>query len=622
MRGLLTALLLLLSAVWSAGATATDTVKLTRGMPLFAEPRFDAPVRGVMTGPGRAELLDETPVLVSRHPLARYYTFAHIRLADGVEGYVEPSTTVEPRAEGRYGLHHAPYRPWWRYGLGGLLLAALAGLGGEYLVRRRRERPYTVRERGWRLAAVLLLARQLLLLTVVQGGGNLLTSPADDVGYFQNALDFLRGDFSRPWHFTVGLSILYLPFILVTGAQEVTEIMVPFSWFSGMILAPLLPVLGFFIGRRLTGRDRAAFTAMAIWVVLPFFFHHLADFSSKVFVPDWGWPSFEFTFRHYITLIGTGFNAMSDTPSCFVVLLTILLALRWKPSPGHYLLLGMLFGFGCMIRINNIFFLPVIALLVWRRGGDRWRDIPFTGAALIAGAGGFLLGFLPQMVVNAFFYGHPLLFSYTRYAAGAHTYFSPIFFNLNTAYYGAVNQIAWIGGGCGLLLMRSVRLRTVLALWAVPVILFFCGYSHGTDDPIRFIMTATPALLLAAVGGECWRGLSRREWGFAALALTVFLAAPNATVGDWSWYLEVGHALSRPFREGITIYPALAGLLAAAWGLRRKRRCCVFVTLCGFLYLFGNAYVLAGLLTVALLRALMDLFRLVRFRTVQEGEKA
>ena len=44
MRVWLTALLLLLPVVWNSGIAAT--VEVRRGMPLFAEPRFDAPVRG------------------------------------------------------------------------------------------------------------------------------------------------------------------------------------------------------------------------------------------------------------------------------------------------------------------------------------------------------------------------------------------------------------------------------------------------------------------------------------------------------------------------------------------------------------------------------------------------
>ena len=81
-----------------------------------------------------------------------------------------------------------------------------------------------------------------------------------------------------------------------------------------------------------------------------------------------------------------------------------------------------------------------------------------------------------------------------------------MFVELTSAFYGTTNQVIWIPALLSLFFMRDRKLRITLTWWAVPIILFFFGYSHGTDDPIRFILTSYPAffIAIAAASGKTW----------------------------------------------------------------------------------------------------------------------
>ena len=68
-----------------------------------------------------------------------------------------------------------------------------------------------------------------LLVWLVNAAHNIITSPADEPGYYSNLVHFLAGDFSERWHFTVGTSIFYLPFELLSGTRQLSDIMMLLS---------------------------------------------------------------------------------------------------------------------------------------------------------------------------------------------------------------------------------------------------------------------------------------------------------------------------------------------------------------------------------------------------------
>ncbi len=589
--------------------------------PVFAEPSRHSRLINVSAQPTEAELIDTKRFLEEVHPLAYYWYFSQVRLPDGQTGYFEPQIRVGFDENEKAVLEFNLTTPWWRLLLMGVIGAALAV--NLILLYRHYHKKSLLSPRAFQCCLILtiVLVRQILLAMLIHGGGNIITRPADDTGYFENLHSFLTWDFSKPWHFTVGQSILYLPLTLLTGAQTIYDILIPYSYFSGFVLAPLSLAAGYLIARKLTGSTVAAFASMAAWAILPFFYYYNPDFTS----PDgllssfFALPDFGFNFFHYTVLIATGFNAMSDTASTLFILGCLVMALYLKPGPRNYALIAFVFAFSCMLRINNILFLPPIALVIWLNGGrgellKSWRHFLLCAGAA---AGAFVVGFLPQFAANAYFYGSPLLFSYIRCDAGAHTYLAWNFVNFNSCYYAGSSYLIWVPAVLSLWFMKSRELRTIFCWWAIPVIFFFYGYSHGWDDPVRFVLTSFPAFFMAITACEVWRGLNKYErWCPVVFAAGWLLLLPNPSVAVWQYYLEDFRFFHRFIEYTWLNWIIYAAMLGALWGLRKKPKLACFLALSTFLYLYGNAYLLNLLMAGAMLRALWDSIGLVQKATL------
>lgn len=598
-------LALLFLCVCLAAAGFGATVVLEPGTPVFREPKLPPEVIAVATRPTELPETGSRRILVQQHPLARYYRFTEVRLPDGRSGWFNPGILLT--REGN--LEFGPMVEWWRYPLAALFAGLLAAVG--VILWKRRSLPD--RWRWLELGLIPVLLRMTLLAWLVNAAQNIITSPADELGYYSNLVHFLAGDFSERWHFTVGTSIFYLPFELLSGTRQLSDIMVEVSRIEGFVVAPLSLFLGYLIGRKLTGSDRKALAAMLIWAVLPFVWHHLPDFTGREFRAFFGLPEADFTYRHYITLIGCGFTAMSDAPSTCLVLLSMLILLYRRAAWHTAALAAFVFGAACLFRINNILFVPALAAICWLRRPEYFAGVRRTLLNTAAGAGAFLLGFLPQMLANWKFFGSPLKFSYTNYAEGAHTYLHGIFVELNSAFYGNVNQLVWIPGILSLFFLPDRKLRIILTFWAVPVIWFFFGYSHGTDDPVRFILTSYPAFLIAVAANGLWEKLQKRDTGWLLLLSAGWiLCTPNASRGSYAWYLErPWHLLWRP--DGVTWTDAtgmFVMLVSTVILFRRNRRIGLFLALSCGLYVFGNAYYLALGLAAVFFYAAWDAARL------------
>ncbi|MDR0932768.1 MAG: hypothetical protein LBM70_07115 [Victivallales bacterium] len=577
------------------------TITLEPGTPILKEANLPGEVIAVTTSTTMLKKGTEQLFLIKSHPLARYYQLSEVQLPDGRTGYTHTNLMFHP--DGR--IESGNMLEFWRIPLAVLLGGALAALVAILYKKRESEDQWRYLELG--LIPVLL--RMFCLILLLNQAQNIIASPADENGYYANLLDILNWDFSGQWHFTVGTSLFYLPFEFLWGSGNLIDLLIPLSWFEGFVIAPFSLYLGYLIGRKLLNSETKACIAMLGWAILPFIWHHVPDFPNKFFTVFGGLPSSEFSYSHYITLIGCGFSAMSDTPSTMLMLSCFALLLCAKASWRTVTAAAFLFGVGCMFRINNILFAPAIAAIILLQRPEYFAGVKKTVHLTLIGAGAFLLGFLPQIVANWHFFGNPLKFSYTNYAQGAHTYIDWIFVELNSAFYGAVNSLLWIPGILALFFIRDRKLRLTLALWTIPVILFFFGYSHGTDDPVRFILSSYPAFFIAITGCGVWDKLKKRDflWLLPIFA-GLFACTPNSVHGSYHWYFSAPYRLF--WREGGFTYLAATGVVAIVVGVvalyKKNRHCGIFLGISALLYLFGNAYILAVGLVTALVYALFD----------------
>jgi hypothetical protein len=599
------------------GLTCRAAIEAAVNTPVFERPHPDARVIGVVPAAMKLESTgDGELVFVTQHPLAVYHRFFPVVLPDGGGGFVAPKLRVERGEDGGLRLYSVGHNPLWRQVW---LLAAAAALLLALLDYRKRLLAGTLaagsaREAGYFVAFAVLL-RHILLLSVVIGGDNIVCAAADEPGYFQVAYDLLHGSAKGPWSYPVGLGVFfYLPAILLTGATKYYDFAVPFSYFSGFVLAPLALAVGFAVLRKLGIGNRPALAATLLWAVYPFFVFQGQDWNREIFTSAVMPTALGWSFRYYTSLIGAGFNAMSDTPSTLLVLTTLLAALSLPARRRGIAAVAALFAVCCLLRLNNIFFAPVIGYALYCRHREKLADPRYFAGAALTGAAVYLGCLLPQFWVNFHQFGSLFTFSYVlhyqdfapidRPDAGFtwHTFWR----GRNMLFLGGCNFVVWAAGIAGLLTLGDRFRRTMLALWAIPVILFFLGYSHTYCDAARFIMSTYLPLLAAFTGAELWRVAGpRMRWASGiAIASTVIGSVPFMIYQPWFAALRLqSDFLQLFFMVAFPITALGFGLLLRRGGHRRPA---AFLLLFAALYCLANAYILVAFLVLILLRTLFD----------------
>ena len=198
---------------------------------------------------------------------------------------------------------------------------------------------------------------------------------------------------------------------------------------------------------------------------------------------------------------------MSDTPALLTFFGTLLLAQKLSFSLRNVFILGCAFGFCCLIRINYIFFAPVLAFVVLEKLPA--KDYKTLLHAFLCAAGGFLTLFIWQLLINFHQFGNPLTFGYSlHYLDFAPEKRPDTGFNWSTLlelrhikFLLGANKLLMTAGMAGLLFTKERSARIALTLAAVPLILFFLGYTHTYCDARRFILMAFPMLLAAFCAG-------------------------------------------------------------------------------------------------------------------------
>ncbi|MBO5762706.1 MAG: hypothetical protein J6R85_02445 [Lentisphaeria bacterium] len=553
-----------------------DTVLLTA-------PRIDSEILGTFGRPGKLMAEPVGRVFLNRHPLSRYSDFYKVQLPEGRDGYFSPDVwrVIAPDGSVQIGCRGEPFG-WitliWAAGAGALLLLGLS----EYKARKEKNFDPESAAGLWRWTGIAISLRVVLLATVVYGAGNLVCNAADEPGYFQVARDLLDGKFAGPWTYTVGLGALYyLPVILLTGAQDFLDVSVGISFFSGFVVAPLTLLAGGQILRKLGCSNKVSAGAVLIWALLPFFYHHCPDWNNHIFLGYPGLPSFQMSFVHYMSLIGAGFNGMSDTFSTLLVFLAVWYALSFRPGRGQLAGTAAVFALSCLVRLNNIFMAPLIGWILLSRHWeairkDKWYAVQFFGI----GAGVFLAIVGIQFYVNYHQFGDWLTFPYSLHALNFAPGERPADgFTLHTLLKGinlrylCESNFALLAAALGAVIVRKPdAVQGALVLWAFPMILFFGGYSHTFCDPVRFIMVSfLPLAAMICRGWEDFPGSrSDRIAGAIALGILCGFALPRfcARIPIAPWGMDMLHPAGMLCR----ILPWMILIFWSAWCLWKRQR--------------------------------------------------
>lgn len=529
---------------------------------------------------------------VEQHPLVSCYTYHEVKLPNGAAGFRR--NDVVPGIDGK-SVELLPEVPVKRLLAGAAILIMLACILLKGIKHGFKE---------WHLLLVPIFVRVVLSLIVISKWDNIYTVAADEHGYFAVAKDILAGQWHGQWRFTVGNPLLYIPFILALGAEKFYDIVPYYNYFSLFVYAPGVLALGFLILRKLGVSAKRACGFMLLYAVLPFVLFHQEQWS------DWTFQHFFLhsqLFTRFIRLvfygfcINSGFNAMSDMPGLLAVLGGFYLALAMPEKKRYAALFGILFGFSCLIRINYIILSPLFAFLLWRKFASDRKNLFLAG---ITSVGTFLLTFSIQLIANHLQFGSPFTFCYVlhyseyalidRPAAGFtwHT-----FAKLNYArFLLQVNLPLFALGTAALWTMRSRFKQTALVLASVPLILFFCGYSHTFCDGRRFVFPAIAAMIMAIAAADFWKKLSRRDEIELLLALLLMVTLGLPHESPWKGFpLFLGNGWI--IRIAGVVIPVYLTVLAFRFLRKGKISAAAFITLSAIFYyspslLLGSAMLL------------------------------
>ena len=196
---------------------------------------------------------------------------------------------------------------------------------------------------------------------------------------------------------------------------------------------------------------------------------------------------------------------MSDHTAFFLLILLLYAAMQKSRSLIRFFLLSMGFGFICLVRINYIFFAPLLAFVFYDSFSELWQNKRNYLYAALCGTAGFMIVFIWQLVLNKIQFGAPFIWPYSL-----HEYAPDRGFVWSVVPYGfkflcQTKYIYIVLGVSSLVFIPERKTRVLLTLWIFPTLLFFCGYPIVFNNPIRFIFALYPALTAAIVMNPVWK---------------------------------------------------------------------------------------------------------------------
>ena len=243
---------------------------------------------------------------------------------------------------------------------------------------------------------------------------------------------------------------------------------------------------------------------------------------------------------------------------------------------------GLLFGFSCLIRINNIFFAPLFLFLVFSQEQNKklcWKGILSAAAA-------FWIIFTPQLIINKLHFGSIFTFPYVLHNPDVAKGFLAEMFLGGAKFLMSVNYFYFMLGSISLLFIKDNCWRRILLIWIIPLTFFFCGYPEIGNNGIRFLFPVYGALTASFFAAELWKSCSAKAFWIMISALTIqvlFTAPSNYTYTKllpWNLqYFSSGVLISQILSVGCPIF----SLTSAIFFFKQKR-------MAYFTILFSVAY--------------------------------
>jgi len=568
---------------------AAEPIKILPATPVFQNPDFNARIFYIIDRETVFSADEHQVYFYKNGSLYSNVDFYRVEI-EGKKLWIAPRLLFTGEKNGRAKMElRRDARSAW-FGIGFALFAVTLIIGWLYCRRRAPETAMRHRDQWFIIIMVAFLYAWLGFFWFYWTRGQ-FRYPIDEMAYFAVAKGLMNWDFTIPFSMTIGLPLCYIPWIWLTGAKDIFTLLPFWTYFSALVLMPATFCLFYLMVRKLSGRPAIALAAAALWLLFPRIYLPVEVPTPLSFV-NFCWNFSDYSITCYGCIL-SGFNTMSETVSVPVVFLTAVLLLYCRPSSALTLLVGMIFGFACLIRINNIFFAPLLAWLFWiadRAALAQWRNLLRTSSLAILG---FMAVFCWQLAVNYIEFGNPLTLPYVLHGQEVYQGFAWKNIDRVAHYYFNIHHLYYTLLIAGLFLICDRSFRVTLILWTVPLTLFFCGYGF-TGQPYRFLLPALFGIAAVIACARIWQLVFWRKcW---VVLYVMLLAMPVLPLTLWTgslydflttgWNGYIGVML----RVRLILLPLLVPL--TLWLFRRDRGMMIFLAVWTSLILAASSWVI------------------------------
>ncbi len=619
--------------ILSSCVKSTDnTIDFTSGTPLFKSPSVNSEILAVTSSDitmvsieKKLVYLEKNPAVARQwHPLMVYAYFHRVNLPDGQSAWASDDLQYD-RVNKMILPKTVPQLIWaapFMAAISLLMILIYFAYRAGYLSLIWKGAAFNEAKPAITFVLIFLLIRYALLFAIICMCGKTMVYPTDEHGYFKLSYDIVHGNFGGPWKYTVGLSLFYIPLILLSNGAAYFDIVDQMTFINAFILSPASLVLAFLIIRKITLSFSKAFFTALLLAFLPFCYFPAEFFShngtvGEVFKSVFAMPNMNVvSYRLYYIFFNTGYNGMSDTPSMFLIFLCIYLAVSRPFGRKALIAVSFIFGIACLVRINNIFFSPLIAYMFWCGFREKIFSRRELAANIFTAMAVFLFVFSPQLIINKLQFGSFTTFPYILHGNESHRGFDLASLPGGIAYMIGCNYVYFTFCAVGLFFIRNAKIKTIFALWAIPLVVFFCGYPVAGASPVRFIMPAYAALIASFACMDIWDEVSGKTKYLLLLAIsvTVLLVSPCFRFECPYPFDMENFRFGKDLNFILNICMPLSLFALSLYFLKNSLRIFLFLTLFLTVFYSGSTYLLFSIL---LFHLIVSVSHCCRYRQVQ-----
>ena len=592
-------LILLLTISFS---TYAHEISFQKKTPFFSKPNIKSQIISVNENDLKLKSLEEKSTILDNHPLVRKIKFHKVLLGKNkIAVWASPNLELSKIENKSIILPRKIINntfTYMQYILLFLLTTLLLFLFYVNFIKTNKPKSNSL-SITVALISILIILRLILVCFILSRTNGLFTYPADENSYTQIANDIFNLDFSNiaNWSYAYGYSLFLLPILWLFKTGSYYSLIQEISFYNCFIISSVNIILLFFIIKKLGNSNYKAFLVQLCIIIFSFTFLSIENWPIKFFTTVfncsgvWSTENYGiYNMFHNINYVG-----LSHVVSSCIFYLAILLTLYLSPKIKLIIIVSALFALAFLVRIDTIFFSPLIAFLFWTKFKYRIKsDYLFLLKIVIISVAVFAVVALPQLIINYTARNNIFASPYELHAIAQKakwTLETMLSYGIN--FQISLTLIYVVLGLTGLLFVKNKQTKNILILWAIPFYIFYCGFACSGNNPVRFVQITFSASIGAFIICEIWNNLKFKESFLliVSIILNIIFISPRNQYLQFYIKPNMSFLLDYYYVYNTMFYTVIIfSLLSFAYIYKVNKRAAYFLLTFLILYLTANPY--------------------------------